>query len=577
MIHGDIVTLTADGIVVHGKALQPLGIFDQSICWGVWVKNPHKDHEHYERPNLIISPFHPSSWPFMIRLQIMLYNEKGVLGRACRVIEESDLSILFAECTPDGFIHATWTIIAESTKQELEEFKNKKEAFDKENPKARIPGKKQKAFTEAHEIANLIAACMFAHVREIEEKFSGLLKSQTQKPEAPSNPRSDSDPPRLHEWRPDTDQHFLYDGRKVAQLMQHSKPEGESEEENLAFIKAHVMKPVTVDYMQRLAYFSLYGGGSGVPFSLQYQANSALLMLQKKEIFSEEGEVPLVHLPMPAIASFNSEDKYLRLNPVLPGLLEKKLTRIAVEYGVKENPTRSALASKGLLRLICSELLQENVNLLHISNKWTRYEYSVEAGLISFIADVATDEYPKLEEAILSINRTKPPELERVRIKSAKPSEYPQRKLFVSLHFGHPRENNIRDIVSKVATERGFEEAIVETHVAPATPTILERIGECQAFLQLLSFKAEDKPEETNFSWLDFEYGVASGKGMPTIRLVDVVRVPYERWRSRITINTDQQAREFRSDVSDDELTKQIRGAVEELAGELLRRQVSVG
>lgn len=159
MLHGDIVTLTADGIAVHGKALQPLGIFDQSICWSVWVENPHQEHEHHKHPNLIVSPFHPSSWPFMVRLQVRLYNEKGVLARACKLIEDSDLSILFAECTPTGFSHATWTIIAESTKRELKELKDRKEEFDKRNPRVRIPEPKSGAFEEAHNINSGINLC----------------------------------------------------------------------------------------------------------------------------------------------------------------------------------------------------------------------------------------------------------------------------------------------------------------------------------------------------------------------------------------------------------------------------------
>src|SRR2546429_2345964 len=112
MLHGDIVPLTSDGIVVHEKALQPLGIFDQSICHGIWARNSYEKHPHYEHPNLMVSPFHPSSWPFLVRIQIMLRNEKGALARACEFLNEHDLSILFAECTPTGFRHATCAVIA---------------------------------------------------------------------------------------------------------------------------------------------------------------------------------------------------------------------------------------------------------------------------------------------------------------------------------------------------------------------------------------------------------------------------------------------------------------------------------
>jgi hypothetical protein len=93
----------------------------------------------------------------------------------------------------------------------------------------------------------------------------------------------------------------------------------------------------------------------------------------------------------------------------------------------------------------------------------------------------------------------------------------------------------------------------------------------------MLLFKGSDNPNAMRFSWLDFEYGVASGKGLPSVRLVDVVRVDYDWWQNRITTNPDQRVREFRSDTSVGELTSIIRKAIGELAQELLRRQQETG
>jgi hypothetical protein len=352
-------------------------------------------------------------------------------------------------------------------------------------------------------------------------------------------------------------------------------------EENSRYVNEHFPKTATAYYMQRLAYFSMYGGGMDVPFALRYNANSALLKLERNEVFPPNGikiyrepeePFPLGSLPKPAISIFNSQEKYLRLKPITSKIVKNTLTQLSVEYRIEDLKSASE-SSKGLLRLIGTKLKDSKVNLLHVSNKSTRYEYSIKAGIIHFIADVPQQYYKSVEEAIRSINHAKPPELKSVSIRSVKIHEYPRRTLFVSLHFGHPREGDLRRIIDAVAKERGFEQAIVETYVAPATQTILEKIKSCQAFLQLLLFKGEDNPENINFSWLDFEYGVASGRGIPTVRLVDSVRVSYDWWKNRITINPDQRVREFRSDASEKMLTIILRNAVEELAQELLRRQ----
>src|ERR1044072_2210685 len=131
MFFGDIVTITSTGVLAREKALQPLGIYDQSICWGIRSSNPHHPHRHHGHPNLIISPFHPSSWPFLVRLRLVLENRQGALYEASKLLEENDRSSVFAECTPTGFTHATWTVIAESTWEELWEVRKRKEAFDK--------------------------------------------------------------------------------------------------------------------------------------------------------------------------------------------------------------------------------------------------------------------------------------------------------------------------------------------------------------------------------------------------------------------------------------------------------------
>lgn len=572
MFHGDIVTLTTDGIVIHEKAVRPLGIFDKSRCWGVWATDPRDPAQ----PNLIISPFHPRSWPFLIRLQIRLPNKKGSLAKAADLLAENDLSILFAECITDGFVTATWHVIAESTRDTIEALKDVKHQFDNCHRFVRI----EKDFEKAQTIANKIAAEMFLHIKEIAAVFKTNLH------EVIEAHRDDGKP--------------LYQRAAVIEHMKNSKncpPELDCE----AHLDRFEPAPITTHYLPRLAYFAMYGGGWEVPFSFQYHTNSALLRIGESRIFTEleckkifnpesdfhcdEKAFSFLPLPRPAMATFDNVEKFLRVKPIKQPLLLNKLTRVNVQYEVEkitgESQRLSARDSQGLLAKICGEFAKANVNLLHVSNKRSLFEYSTETGLISFIADLSVDRYAELEEKIRSINyridRSNEDKgrisLRHAKLQNVDVFEYEQKKLFVSLHFGHPRDKNLREIIGREALSLGFESAVIETHATPATRTVENQISTCDAFLQMLCFRENEDPEEASFSWLDFEYGVAFGKGLPTIRLVDTVRVPYDWWKRYITINPDQRAKEFRSDVSDADLTKTIRSAIEELANELARRE----
>jgi len=572
MIHGDVVTMTSEGILVHGKALQPLGIFDQSSCWAVWAANPYSQNQHnesnkqYKYPNLVISAIHPSSWPFLLQMEIALSDEEGAFADVCELLNKNDLSILFMECTTAGFSHAFCNVIAESTKEgRLKKLRTTKENFDRENPQVRIS---QKIFKKAQDISNLIAAEMFAQAQDIEEKLNNGKF------------------PFLHSWELEKNSgRFLYKEDAVIKEMHNIKP-GKTTQQHGEYLKRQFPKTATVHYMQRLAYFSLYGGGIDVPFELTYEADSALLSLKKSGVFSPAGikiygenepPFPLGSFPRSAICIFNSQEKYLRLKPVTSKILKDKLTRIDVDYRVEKYRQDDIIAktSQGLLHLIGTNL--KNINLLHVANKSTRTEYAIRAGRISFVADVPEKNYKTVREAIKAIDSNKPESLKHVSIHNVSVIEYPHRRLFLSLHFGHPRQQEIKEFVTMVAREHGFENTIVETYIEPATPTVVKNMGTCQAFLQLLLLRAEDQLNTMSLSWLDFEYGVATGKGLPTVRLVDVSRVRVNQWVKRIHTNTDQRVKEFRSDANDDELISTFRVAIGELAKELLRRQQEAG
>lgn len=567
MLHGDIVTLTEEGIVVHEKALQPLAIFDKSACWGVWAANPHKGHPQRGHPNLIISPFHPTSWPFLIRLQVVIENARGALVTVCRLIAENDLSILYSECTPTGFSHATLTVIAESTRPEILRLREEKqENVDRPYARVRLDGP---AYEAAREAANHIAANMFLHVRDIKRTFR---KQAAQLP--------------LHTWDPQHDPgYFLYERDTVVEHMRELRPDL-TDDDCVHHLKSHLPRPVTARYMQRLAYFSIYGGGEEVPLPFNYEAKPAFLKLAKEEIkLNSDESVGLGELPLHAVATFNSGDKYLRLNPIKHGLLRHELTRISVRYkGAYEpgDPERgSAKASQGLLRSLCEELVRADVDLIHVTNKWTHYGYDKWAGLISFIADADARDHKRAElrQHIGSLDRTKSQGLSRVKLEKVEVYQYPKRQLFVSMRLDTPRGPELFEIVEEVALKRGFMAVdTVDSATESVTPTVRQRIRSFDAFLQLLSFREDEDPEKVDFLWLSFEHGIAYAFDKPMVRLVDTVRGLSEAWwRNRVHTAADQRMLPYSSGWPQPRLREVIERAVEELTQKIATREQEGG
>lgn len=569
MIHGDIVTITSGGILVHDKALQPLGIFDKSVCWGVWSANPFESNRNgdankqYKYPNLVISPIHPSSWPFLLQLEISMSDKEGAFADVCKLLNDSGLTILYLECTTAGFTHAFCNVIAESTKESLKTLRIQKQEFDGKYRHVRIS---DKIFKEAQEIANGIAAEMFAHAKELEVDLNTKDKYSF-----------------LHSWETERDSHlFLYDENKVAELIKEVK-EIKVEiapDDRIQYLKEQFPRTAKVHYMQRLAYFSMYGGGPTVPFSLTYRADSALLEFQEKisaptrlKIYGQS-EAPFVidKLPLQAISIFNTQEKYLRLKPLNAEILNKNLTKIDVDYEViqADRYTNPPQTSKGLFRQIGEQLRVHSVNLLHVDNKATRYDFNQKSGGISFVADVSEGDYLQVRESIKRI--TPHPNLKDVTVQDVKVYPYPELRLFVSLHFGFKREKEFRRLIETISKEYGFEGIIAEGYVDSSTTKVLGSIDKCQAFLQIISLRDDEELCSVNFPWLLFEHGVAAGKGLPTIRMVDLLKGTLDDWVQKLSIQKDQSLMGFRSNDAPEDIEAKISKAIGDIAQELITK-----
>ncbi len=70
------------GIFFERHELEPVRIYENSTCWGVWVEGREFDKHsrldgdtrwhHNETPHLIVSPIHPNFWPTAFNIRILL-------------------------------------------------------------------------------------------------------------------------------------------------------------------------------------------------------------------------------------------------------------------------------------------------------------------------------------------------------------------------------------------------------------------------------------------------------------------------------------------------------------------------
>ena len=96
--------------------MEAIGIYDRSICWGVWEPR---------NPNLfgmggfwLIAHHPPATWPQSFRLQVRLQEHRYSLAILAECLRQSKISILAAEGAPSGKDHAVINLLCHATELE---------------------------------------------------------------------------------------------------------------------------------------------------------------------------------------------------------------------------------------------------------------------------------------------------------------------------------------------------------------------------------------------------------------------------------------------------------------------------
>ena len=165
------VTIILDsGIQLKSDSLRSIGVYNSSQCWALWVPRTTGNQPSWNASDsgldslgahqLVVSPIHPVSWPYLLRVEFVIADKPGTLEKATELLAEFNLCILQQRQAPAGFRHSVWTAIVEAV-EVREKFQELKERFDLKHP---TPKERYNKLKKTSALANriskrLITAC----------------------------------------------------------------------------------------------------------------------------------------------------------------------------------------------------------------------------------------------------------------------------------------------------------------------------------------------------------------------------------------------------------------------------------
>lgn len=512
MLYGDLVTLSPGGVLLGSKAVLPIGIFDNSICWGVWVQDATRPEQKHNA-HLVISPLHPRYWPYLLRFELKLKEDVGSMAAAASMLCAHKMNIQFGESSPSGHHHATWNVVCQAV-EVRDRFERKLQAFkDRKGHRSDRKG--------LNKLATELAEAMYLaghNLREAMFKEGSFLHE-----------RIVTDQPKL-----------LHDAGRIVN------------DDARAAALEDTLPPVRFRWIQNLPKFSFYAVDARHPQAFRYDQKRSILHAEQQDGFermlSTQG---LTDLPTRAIASIYPEEHHIRLIPHHKRHLAH-MVQIDMRYRADFTPPFDARqpgddTSMGLWSDACEKLAGQGLNLQRVTNKTERHEMHAEEGVLTLIG-VQEDSDAPLDIADL---RTKlgdlPPDL-RTRIRLVEPPAVGRlrvEKVFISRRMNAPDGARAVQIASERARFYGLQPVVVDSPAAVDLQSFTtERIRECEAMFQIVTISKQEFDQvrrDPSFlipqlHWISFEYGVAAGRGIPVVRVVDVSTLSVDDWKMQMQI-----------------------------------------
>jgi hypothetical protein len=574
MQRGSTITVFSNGLRVSEENLATIGVFDGSTCWGLWV--PDRNRWPYETTgdevatpeHFLISPFEPSSWPILFRVEMFLNNDRpGTLADALAPLAKEGLSIVSIEATPAGHHHAAVTIIGEA--MPLKEPNGVLSYLKTTSPFLRT-FRNETTWKYVHEV---YAPTMLRYCKQITEAVE----------------LADNHQPFLREIFLDS-RHARFE-RGVLYSYADLSSEGDRA---LGFEQR--TRAVRCTWLQNLAFFWLYGRGDAMQLHYKSRGQSLKPALPDRPGFGKV--LAPFHPPFRAIASFNLLERFLRV--VLSSCdLPKRTARITIPFSAKYRPFQGSRGFQHDLYALLKE--KGGLNLREVTMLTRRRNLEEEEGELSLLVskvkthlDPSFGSLDEMRSRVQEIANEAAAGMSRIDCKMTCDPVAVQRfeapLLFFSTKFEWMRGDhpNLLQRIDKVAREVGFRlvmgdmerraelEAIVPEMATEqyVTGAAIKLIQHSSAFLQIIPKRVLERGQglRGSMNWLEFEFGAAQALEIPCALLVDLGAGDIFRWKKQLRVANDFPLFGFYGSGTDDAFDAEIEKAVSQL-GYLRRRR----
>lgn len=496
MRHSTIASIATDGgIVLSPSRLKTIGIYDQSLSWAVWIPRAG-DEDRGERPDLLISSLHPSTWPYTFALRLRLSHKVGSLARASAVLVKHGLSILSARCETTGYHHATWNVVCEA--------KRLRDKYDVKTPAEDLS-------TEDRErLASRITKALIKDVPEIADQITvdgaDFLSERFLRGDVVSFREEHFEP---EEWE--------------RNRQYRSKP--------VAFFFLPVLT-----YYWRSAYWESEDGGDTL-LKYRFDKTTGRLSSDGHHLLEKLQRLGIT-TPTKALVSLDTDELFLRVRFFSANRI-KHIFKAEIDYyyRFRRSGGLEETSSVGLIRDLAQQLESVQVNLLRASNSVREQDARSESGGVRFVGEAErpiNDCRAEIGGALLSVDRN------GLQITRHRVQPLPRGEVFLSAHLKGRRRDSIKGIFEKLVGDYGFELREAEVYDREVTKNVVKAVGRCVALIQVHSDRKHSDSDAAE--WLTAEYAVALAKGLSCIRCVDISVPGYAtpaKWRERLKLDKD--------------------------------------
>lgn len=576
MEYSEIVTLTENGFQISDKLLHPVGIYDNSRCWGAILENVGKIIKNeipgHSEKHILLSPIPYNSWGSLIRIQARVKDEPASLSLLLGAIDNfgkgiepfQTPNVIAISGVTTGYYNARLHILTESSDLRNESEKIRKSIVQNKITETSIYS--SKVFERVINIRK--------HIHLEDEKKGFLYKSND-----------------VQSYNYLWDEDIINEQFNSNIKNKHSNITIEEFQEQIG--KSKVLN-LSCEWLHTHALSYLYSK-ENQPFRFDYDLEEGLLKSSYDVESSIKSITHKLDLDLPALflANFNPLSKYIRLVPLQRERLAKSLVKIRYKYecrSIDRNKDISICGSNGLLHHITS-LLANNTSLKVDERPQNRYNFDIknitsyskrfsrrsEEGAVEIFSVVnSTNRVPSLDDVIEDVtNRIGNFQAETSKethfTKTINVSTKSPFRIFLSCREEIKLDKWFMKILSKVSTKYGIDIEYSDKHADVVTTDVLSRLSSVDGLIAIYSITeieqndymhTQDKSKfHPNLGWLLFEYGIAMGKNIPVVMLRDNTVVTTEQWGQWINVGKDS-SQNFIDRKKHDELEQRLEGAV---------------